>query len=72
MTMRNLWLILPFFSVPKIGSTPILLQEGTDRFLLQKLFGANVISQKIKAQTIKTIYRNLFENSIIIGNQDIL
>lgn len=68
--MRNLWLILPFFSVPKIGSTPILLQEGTDCFLLQELFGANVISQKIKAQTIKTIYRNLCGYTVFTRNKN--
>ena len=44
-----------FFNAPKIGSTPILLQEGTDSFFTQVLFGANVISQKNK---IKTINRN--------------
>ena len=53
--MKNLRLIPPFFYTPKIGSTPILLQEGTDSFFTQMLFGANVISQKNK---IKTINRN--------------
>jgi len=64
--MRNLLLIPTFFNAPKIGSTPILLQEGADSFLTQELFGANVISQKIKAQTIKTIYRNLFGYTVVV------
>ena len=38
--MDNLRLVLAFFSVPFTGSTPILLQEGNDSYLVQNLFGA--------------------------------
>jgi len=63
--MKNLRFILAFFNAPIIGLTPILLQEGTDSFLTQELFGANAISQKNKIKTIKTIYRNLFGYTIV-------
>ena len=43
----------PFFSAPKIGSTPILLQESTYSFFTQELFGVNVISLKNKNQNDK-------------------
>ena len=51
--MNNLLLIPPIFNSPKIGSTPILLQEGTDSFFTQELFGANVIFQKNKSPNDK-------------------
>ena len=63
--MKNLRLIPTFFNAPKIRSTPILLQEGTNSFLIQVLFGAKAISQKIRTQTIKTIYRNLFGYTVV-------
>ena len=57
--MRNPLLISTVFSAPKIGSKPILLQEGTDSFLTQELFGANVISQKNKSSNDKDVISEL-------------